>query len=434
MSRQPTSGSYSVIVSNAAGVLASSNALLTIVPSAPVIVLQPANQSILPGAPASFSVAAVGDRPHSYGWQFNGTNLANGAKVAGVTSSTLTVSNVSAANAGVYSVIVSNALGYASSTGAVLAIIPVTAPGVSLTTPWSFKGGTSGEYLYSPLVQGKDGGFYGTTFEGGANGDGTIFKWTTNGLFTTLYSLSWTAGALPYGGLCQGKDNYLYGTAYAGATNGNGTLFRVTTGGGFSVLAPLNGVNGASPAAGMIQGGDGFFYGTTLEGGAYGYGTVFRLTTGGTLTTLAAFDSTDGGYPSAVLAPGSDGNFYGTTENGGTNGMGTVFKLTPAGILTRLHSFSFSDGAVPVAGVVQGVDGGFYGVTYEGGAYGYGTIFKLTAGGHPGHALLLHRRQRRRHIHGAVSCQPAMAICTAPPRRAALMATARYFKSRPMAL
>ena len=62
-------GTYSVILSNAAGVLASSNALLTIVPSAPVIVQQPTNQSVLPGAPASFSVAAVGNTPYFYQWQ-----------------------------------------------------------------------------------------------------------------------------------------------------------------------------------------------------------------------------------------------------------------------------------------------------------------------------------------------------------------------------
>ena len=56
-------GAYSVILSNAAGVLASSNAFLTIVSSAPVIVLQPTNQTVLPGASASFSVG--GGRGHA---------------------------------------------------------------------------------------------------------------------------------------------------------------------------------------------------------------------------------------------------------------------------------------------------------------------------------------------------------------------------------
>lgn len=374
-------GTYSVILSNAAGVLASSNALLTIVPSAPVIVLQPTNQSILPGAPASFSVAAIGNTPYLFHWQFNGTNLANGVNFSGATNSTLIISNVSPANAGFYSVTVSNILGSITSTGALLSVISVTAPGVALSTLWSFTGGTSGEFLYSPLAQGKDGNFYGTTIEGGASGEGTIFKLTANGALSTLFSFNGNNGAIPFGGLFLGKDNYFYGTAYSGGTYSDGTTFKVTSSGGFTALTTFNGYNGMLPVGGMIQGTDGNFYGTTLEGGAYGYGTVFRMTTGGAFTTLAALDSFDGAYPSPVLVQGSDGNFYGTTENGGTYGAGNVFKMTPAGALTSLYSFSGNDGAVPIAGLVQAVDGNFYGVTYEGGADGVGTVFKITPAG-----------------------------------------------------
>jgi uncharacterized repeat protein (TIGR03803 family) len=375
-------GVYSVILSNAAGVLASSNASLTIVPSAPVIVLQPASQSILPGAPASFSVAAVGNTPYFYRWQFAGTNLSNGVNISGATSGTLTVSNVTAANAGVYSVTVSNTLGFTTSTGALLSIIPVTVPGVTLSTLWSFTDGNSGEFLYSPLAQGKDGNFYGTTLEGGVDGDGTVFKYATNGTLSTLFSFNGNNGALPYGGLFLGRDNFFYGTVFTGGTYGDGMTFRVTTAGALTVLSTFTGNNGMLPVAGMVQGLDGNFYGTALEGGPYGFGTVYRMTTGGVLTTLAAFNNLDGAYPSPVLVQGSDGNFYGTTENGGTNGAGTVFKMTPAGTLTSLYSFSGgNDGAIPVAGLVQGTDGNFYGVAYEGGANGAGTVFKITASG-----------------------------------------------------
>jgi uncharacterized repeat protein (TIGR03803 family) len=376
-------GAYSVICSNAAGVLASSNALLTIVPSPPVIVLQPTNQSILPGAPASFSVAAVGNTPYFYHWQFNGTNLNNGINFSGATNSTLVINNVANANAGTYAVIVSNTLGSVTSTGAVLSVISVAAPGIAMSTLWSFTGGTSGEFLYSPLAQGRDNNFYGTTIEGGTYGDGTVFRLTTNGTLNTLLSFNGNNGAIPFGGLFLGRDNFFYGTTYLGGTYGDGTTFRVTTGGALSTLTTFNQNNGMAPVGGMVQGSDGNFYGTALEGGAYGYGTIFRMTTGGALTTLVAFNYTDGGYPSPVLVQGSDGNFYGTTENGGTNGgAGTVFKMTPSGTLTRLYSFSGgSDGAVPVAGLVQGVDGNFYGTTYQGGAYGFGTVFEITSSG-----------------------------------------------------
>jgi uncharacterized repeat protein (TIGR03803 family) len=375
-------GAYSVVLSNAAGVLASSNAALTIVPSPPVIVWQPTNQVVLPGAPASFSVAVVGNTPYLYQWQFAGTSLTNGANYFGVTNSTLVVSNVTAASAGVYSVVVSNPLGSVASTGAVLSVISVTAPGVAMATVWSFAGGNSGAYLYSPLMQARDGNFYGTTIEGGAEGEGTVFKLATNGTLTTLFSFDGADGAFPYGGLFQGRDNFLYGTVYAGFTYGDGGTFKVNTSGGFTTLNTWNGNNGMLPVSGMIQGADGYFYGTTLEGGAYGLGTVFRQTTGGGLATLVSFDSKDGANPSPVLVQATDGNFYGTTEDGGTHGEGTVFQMTPSGRLTTLYSFSGGvDGAVPIAGLVQAVDGNLYGVTYLGGQSGSGTVFKITTAG-----------------------------------------------------
>jgi len=375
-------GAYSVSLSNAAGTLASSNALLTIVPSAPVIVEQPTNQSVLPGAPAGFSVAAIGNTPYSYRWQFNGTNLTNGLNFTGVTGSTLVLSNVSSASAGIYSVIVSNSLGSVTSTGADLSVISVTAPGVAMSTLWSFTDGTSGELLYSPLIQARDGNLYGTTIEGGTDGDGTIFRLTTNGALTTFFYFNGNNGAIPYGGLFQGKDNLLYGTAFTGGSYGDGVTFRVIPGGSFYSLATFNGENGSLPVGGMIQASDGNLYGTTLEGGSYNDGTVFRMTTQGGLTTLAAFNGLDGADPSAVLVQGADGNLYGTTEEGGTNGAGTIFKITPAGALTTLYTFTgLNDGAIPIAGLVQGVDGNFYGVTYLGGVDGFGTVFELTPSG-----------------------------------------------------
>ncbi|HXR48690.1 MAG TPA: choice-of-anchor tandem repeat GloVer-containing protein [Candidatus Limnocylindrales bacterium] len=376
-------GSYSVIVSNAAGVAVSSNALLTIVPSPPVIVQQPTNQTVLPGAAATFNVAAIGDTPYFYHWQFNGTNLANGANVSGVTTSSLVISSVYSANVGVYSVIVSNSLGWTTSTGAVLSAISVTALGVALQPLWSFTGGQDGAFLYSPLTPLTVGNYlylYGTAIEGGANGWGTIFRANTNGALSGLSSFNYSNGGIPYAGLVLGKNSiYLYGTTYLGGAYGDGTIFVTTPAGSSFTLVSFNGQNGMLPVAGLTQGVDGNFYGTTLEGGAYGYGTVFKMTTAGALTTLVSFNSTDGAYPSCVLVQGADGNFYGTTELGGASGVGTIFKVSPSGAFTLLHSFTYgNDGAEPIPGLTQGVDGNFYGNTITGGSGGYGTVFRLT--------------------------------------------------------
>ena len=72
----------------------------------------------------------------------------------------------------------------------------------------------------------NDGNFYGTTQFGGTNGDGTIFRITPDGTFTTLYAFDNLSGAEPYGALMQGADGFIYGTTQYGGTNDGGTVFR----------------------------------------------------------------------------------------------------------------------------------------------------------------------------------------------------------------
>jgi uncharacterized repeat protein (TIGR03803 family) len=247
---------------------------------------------------------------------------------------------------------------------------------------YSFPVGSSDPYC--GLVQGSDGNFYGTTGAGGASDDGTVFKITPSGTETGLYAFATTGtnGQTPYAGLIQGTDGNFYGTTYFGGANGFGTVFKVTPSGIETVLYSFaGGSDGEHPYAAVIQGGDGDFYGTTYQGGSGGYGTVFRLTPSGTETVLYSFagGTSDGATPEAGVIQGSDGNFYGNTLQGGAAGLGTVFKLTPSGTETILHSFAGgSDGASPAANLLQGSDGNLYGSTGAGGASGDGTFFKVT--------------------------------------------------------
>jgi uncharacterized repeat protein (TIGR03803 family) len=267
--------------------------------------------------------------------------------------------------------------GGASGRGTVFKITPTGSESIL----YSFPAGSSDPY--TGLIQGSDGNFYGTTGAGGTNDDGTVFKITPSGTETVLHVFPKTGsdGETPYAGLIQGNDGNFYGTTYFGGANGFGTVFKVTPSGTETVLYSFaGGSDGEHPYADVIQGSDGNFYGTTYQGGTSGLGTVFKLTPSGIETVLHTFagGSSDGANPEAGLIQGSDGNLYGNTLQGGASGLGTVFEITPSGTETILHAFAgSSDGANPTANLVQGSDGNLYGSTGAGGTKGYGTFFKV---------------------------------------------------------
>jgi uncharacterized repeat protein (TIGR03803 family) len=268
-----------------------------------------------------------------------------------------------------------------------------------LTTLYSFcakEGCTDGSYPYSAVVEAANGMLYGTTFQGGTDGDGTVFQITTKGKLTTLYSFKGLDGEDPYAGLILGSDGNFYGTTIFGGTNGYGTVFKITPAGVLSTLysfcALEDCADGQFPYAGLVQASNGDFYGTTTVGGANSKGTVFEITSAGKLTTLYSFcaqaNCTDGYFPYAGLIQATDGNLYGTTYYGGSYtscgigvGCGTVFRVTTGGALTTLHSFDGTDGQYTFAGLVQATNGNLYGTTYAGGTSGDGTIFEISLSG-----------------------------------------------------
>ncbi|MBV8482763.1 MAG: hypothetical protein JO077_07860 [Verrucomicrobia bacterium] len=83
------------------------------------------------------------------------------------------------------------------------------------------------------LVQGPDGNLYGVTTAGGAAGEGTIFEISTDGSVSKVVHNFGDGtvpndGSKPNGGLLLGKDGNLYGTTYNGGSAGLGTVFKFT--------------------------------------------------------------------------------------------------------------------------------------------------------------------------------------------------------------
>jgi hypothetical protein len=108
-------GAYSVVISNSFGWTTSSNAtLVVLVP--PAILTQPLGRTVQPGSNVTFTVAATGTAPLSYQWRFEGDDL------PGATASSYTRINAQTADAGNYSVLVTNLAGSLLSSNATLAV------------------------------------------------------------------------------------------------------------------------------------------------------------------------------------------------------------------------------------------------------------------------------------------------------------------------
>jgi uncharacterized repeat protein (TIGR03803 family) len=255
-----------------------------------------------------------------------------------------------------------------------------------------FTGRPDGATSYATLIRGADGTLYGTTNGGGASNRGTVFKVDLAGKTTVLYSFTGAGdGGSPWAGLVRDPAGNLYGTTYDGGEYGAGTVFKLDNTGTETVLYSFGGTKegGAFPFAGLLLDKEGNFYGTTQLGGRLGLGTVFELQPSGEETVLHQFTGTpDGSYPYGALIRDHSGNLYGTTLNGGRYkqcssgsgfGCGTVFKLDKRGKETILHSFggTVKDGALPYAGLVMDASKALYGTTNGGGVLTDGTVFKL---------------------------------------------------------
>ena len=134
-----------------------------------------------------FNVAVSGARPFSYQWQRNGTNLVDGGNLSGSTNRTLSLANVSLADAATYSVIVSNALGPVTSTGAHLTVVypPVFLSAVqsncTLGLTWSAAAGQKYRLQYKSSVSATNWSSLGSTITATGNTASAADNICTNG-------------------------------------------------------------------------------------------------------------------------------------------------------------------------------------------------------------------------------------------------------------
>ena len=291
---------------------------------------------------------------------------------------------------------------------AALAACPVASRAQSLTTLYSFTGGTDGAVIYKGPTRDSAGNLYGNAYYGAKAcpdsyqypkvGCGAVWKLDTSNTLTTLVTFFGTKnGADPDGNLTL-RDGYIYGNTFTGGSANQGTLFRVTTSGkAFKTLYSFSGSDGQHPDSNPRFDSAGNMFSVAAYGGPgfngadlSGFGVLFELTAGGSFVPQHDFSGgADGGVPGRIYLDGS-GTIFGSTSVGGSctgtglpaAGCGIIYSFVPStAAFTTLYTFTgTSDGYVPE---LAGIDskGNLFGATTNGGGDGYGTLFELVAGG-----------------------------------------------------
>lgn len=274
---------------------------------------------------------------------------------------------------------------------------------------------------------------WGTSYSGGANGQGTIFTCDANGTnFQIAYDFVNVSGAMPTGGMCMANNGkfygvtelggygnscvsfefdpstrsytniydffatinhgweasskmikansgLLYGLCGLGGANGGGVIYQIDPStNAYTDIHDFDVTNGSNPVGNVIQGSDGKLYGMTRSGGANSGGVIFSFDPStATYTKLYVFNNATGYSPSyGGLLEANNGKLYGMTQLGGANNLGVLFSFDlSSGNYTDLYDFNAANGASPQGSVIQATDGKLYGMTSAGGSNNKGVIF-----------------------------------------------------------
>ncbi len=200
---QVRAGEYRAELTNSFGAGATLISLV-VAQAPPVVRVQPAPQTVEEGNDAVFSVTAGGSAPLTYRWRRDGALLADGAGIEGTTTPVLTLRNVAPGDSGAYSVIVTNALGSATSGDANLVVVPVLPLAAALDTTnlvWTTGGDAAWEWQTSWTHDGLDAAGSGPFDVARTNWIETVstgpvaigFWWTTSGWYNDRLAL-WLDG------------------------------------------------------------------------------------------------------------------------------------------------------------------------------------------------------------------------------------------------
>ena len=203
---------------------------------------------------------------------------------------------------------------------------------------YNFAGGSDALNPVAGVTLDANSNIFGTASQGGANGVGAIYELSPSGSGwkeTVIYNFQGqNDGQNPVGGVIIDSAGNLYGTTFDGGINGGGTVYELSPSAGgwtFTVLYSFTG--GYGGPYNKLTLAKGSLYGFTNAEGANGLGSVFKLTkTNGTWTFTDLYDFTggnNGASPYGSVAVDNKGDVFGTAAVGGTQNQGLVFEITP---------------------------------------------------------------------------------------------------------
>ena len=248
--------------------------------------------------------------------------------------------------------------------GAVFEIVHRT--GILTITGLASFNVANGQNPAGTVILDSSGDVFGTTGYGGASSDGTVFE-VANGssAITDLASFNGADGSDPYAGVIMDSSGNLFGTTIQGGADGDGTVFEIAHGSGvITTLLSLNGADGAMPYGGLTFDSHGNLFGTTFQaGGVYDAGTVFELTPTGTVVTSSNLSTVIGQAVTftATVTPNIGAGPTGTVQFQIDNSnVGSPVPLS--GNLAVYTTSALDAGSYSVAAVYSG-DNNFVGTT-----------------------------------------------------------------------
>ncbi|QCK14690.1 MBG domain-containing protein [Mangrovivirga cuniculi] len=266
-------------------------------------------------------------------------------------------------------------------------IFKVNTDGTGYSVIHNFNNALTGSNPRAGLIE-IEGVLYGTAYNGGANGSGTIFKIEKDGSMMAVIADLPSDASNPSTKLTYGSDNVIYGTTENGGNNDAGSFFKLQpNGSGFEVFKIFNSTNGADPSASIIELSGTEILGTTFSGGDFDAGVLYKVNKDGTgYTKLIDFNpASNRSKPrgniiktslNTLIIPLSQ-----QSESIITNPFGGFVQSNFSGSISTEFYMPETGGFDLQTSIIKASDGKYYGSTLRGGTYDLGVIFSVNSDG-----------------------------------------------------